>query len=297
MGNNVIAAISNIINYENYNIEHYKKKENNSVTSSGSQLEQYIMDALAGSYSCTPNDKKELYKKVFSTINVGNRAPDLIVWGGDAFEIKKVEKKEKELALNSSHPHDLLRKDSQKISLSKTDKVMVWSEKNIYYVIGHVNKIEKTDNTPEKKEIKSLFFVDGECLAAGPDVYQETLSKLKSIFYSYIEENGCRSKESKEIGRITDIDPKKITQLRVRGMWIVEYPTKVFGKQIKYELDTNYKFQLFAIMRRKKYYSYPLKDRIRLRKTEGISICRELIDNPKKPDDKMPAVFIKYSAE
>lgn len=81
-----------------------------------------------------------------------------------------------------------------------------WEEKDIIYTIGHT----------DKKEIKSLWFVYGSIYAAK----QETYERFKNLISEGINTiPDVRFSETKELGRVNQVDPLGITNLRIRGMW------------------------------------------------------------------------------
>lgn len=106
-------------------------------------------------------ERIEKLNKVFSYLGNQNNPPDIILRNGDAIETKKVQSGNSDLALNSSFPKaqlfadDLLLKDEARNGEN-------WNVKDIIYIIGY------TSDT----DIKHLWFVYGDCLAAKKEVYE-----------------------------------------------------------------------------------------------------------------------------
>jgi hypothetical protein len=75
--------------------------------------------------------------------------------------------------------------------------------------------------------LSSLFFVQGDCYAANREVYQRTREK---IINGVQQAEGTDFSETNEIGRVNKVDPLGITYLRIRGMWGIENPRKVFER-------------------------------------------------------------------
>lgn len=63
--------------------------------------------------------------------------------------------------------------------------------------------------------------------------------------------------ETKELGRLNRVDPLKITNMRIRGMWLIQPPIKVFDYLFDY--DSTLKFQVFLLIPEDKYLSFEAK--------------------------------------
>jgi hypothetical protein len=89
--------------------------------------------------------------------------------------------------------------------------------------------------------------------------------------------------ETKEIGRVNYVDPLKITNMRIRGMWLLQPPVKVFDYVYKYQSDL--KFQLIAIIPNEKYNSFALESRNKIEKSNGGNLKIEdiKVKNPNNP--------------
>ena len=104
-----------------------------------------------------------------------------------------------------------------------------------------------------------------------------------------LKEMNLEFSETKELGRVNRVDPLGITNLRIRGMWTIQNPIKVY-KEL-FNLNSN-NFQLFALMRKTKYDSFPEKDRNFIEKETGISIDDVKIQNPDNPAKQVEAKLI-----
>ncbi len=65
--------------------------------------------------------------------------------------------------------------------------------------------------------------------------------------------------KTNEIGRINYVDPLKITNLRIRGMWLLQPPYKVFDYLNLYDNKAN--FQSIALISKKHYFNYSEESR------------------------------------
>jgi hypothetical protein len=282
---NILTAIKAI--YESTDLKIAKIIDgNNMMNDMGEGLEDYIKHAFANVLSET--DKKIKIDKCSQTFSyLGNKTnpPDMILKNSDAIEVKKVQSLSPELQLNSSHPKNKLYSNNSKINKKCReceDKLNSgkWMSKDIIYIIGHV---------PDKtKVLKTLWLVFGDCYAAEPDVYTKVENKISN---SIISMSDIELEEStKELGRVKKVDPLNISSLRVRGMWLIQHPKKVFDYIYKY--DTQADFQLIALMNTKKYDSFPDQDREFIENTDLIEVNSVKIQDPNNPAILMSAKLI-----
>lgn len=285
MGSNVLKAIANIAAFKNYNLDHYKAKYDIRINNLGEQLEYYVKDGFANSFTVKGEDEKlEAHSKVFCYSANQNNPPDGILKGGDAFETKKQESPGRPLALNSSPPKDMLHREDPRI-LDACRKVDggTWKEKDLFYIVGYVTK---------QKIIRYLYFVHGICYAAKPEVYSRLHSKIKSQIGSIMESGSHKMVETVELGRISGVDPLGITQFRMRGMWEIENPETVFDYLYKWsERDP---FTLVAVIEAKKYNSYPRGDAEALEKHPSIKVKDCEVRDPNNKAEKLKAKLITF---
>jgi len=283
MANNILSAISNIASFNTYDLRDYALTYLIRINAIGEQLEFYVKDAIANSFKL-PHDRKEtIYKRVFSYLGNQNNPPDIIIENGDAFEIKKIESPRSSLALNSSPPKDrLLSIDGKITNACRNCEKNMWKEKDLFYVIGHATK----------GKIKYLFFIHGRCYAAEHIVYDKVHSPIKKEVDSIIDSLGLEKARTVEIGKVKRIDPLGITELRIRGMWQIQNPLKVYENYCKLE-DIN-KFHLFALMRKDKYNTFPKNDSINLEANNNISVKDIEIKDPNNPAKRVEAKLISF---
>src|SRR3712207_6393599 len=130
---NIINAVINVINNPVLKLKsHYSNK--NRANSSGDALEEYIKDLFSGSFNLSDEERLKRWSEIFSYLGNNNNPPDIILRGGDAIEVKKIESKDASLALNSSYPKHTLRKDSPMIS-NACRVCENWEEKDIIYTV------------------------------------------------------------------------------------------------------------------------------------------------------------------
>ncbi len=263
---NLLKAIINIKKRNNFDLSNIKTTSKNRANGMGEALEYFIKDSFCNSYDKTSEEKNILYNKEFSYLGNQNNPPDIIIKNNDAIEVKKIDGvKFSDLALNSSYPKSKLYSNSPMIT-SACKNCEKWTEKDIIYIIGHV----------DNDKLKVLSLVYGDCYAANKEIYERTSEKIKTE----IKELDLDFSETKELGRINKVDPLGITYLRIRGMWGIQNPLKVYEEHMK--INGN-KFELFAIMRKSKYESFSKEDIKEFENTSGILINDIKIKNPDNP--------------
>jgi hypothetical protein len=261
---NLLESIVRIHNLKSLEIlDFYKSKIR--INNMGEALEKFIADAFADTFEITNEEQRNIkYEKIFSYQGNQNNPPDIIIKGGDAVGIKKLEgKNPKTIPLNSSYPKDKLYADSSMITDECRNCEKDWKEKDIIYTVGII----------QNKYLKSLCFVYGEDYAASPDIYERIKKVIKNGIGKIPD---IEFAKTNEISRVNKVDPLGITYLRVRGLWGIEIPFKVFNY-----ITNEQKY--FAIINFKKYDSFPEKSRQLIEKTKGIVITDHKIKIPNNP--------------
>lgn len=277
---NLLVAIKNMIeNPVNELVEYYKGT--NRANNMGDALEKYVKDAFCGidkDISDTERDKK--YSQYFSYLGNSNNPPDLILKNGDAIEVKKNESLNSAIALNSSYPKSKLYSDDSRITVDcKNCEDEPWIEKDIIYVIGY--------NPKSTKQLKSICFVYGDCYAARKEIYAQFADKISQGIQAI---EGVELVDTNELAKVKKVDPLGITDLRVRGMWHIESPMKLF-KHI-FKLTDTAKFSLNAVILLDKYNLFPEQDRLYLEQKKIVSDVE--IKSPNNPAKLLKAKLISY---
>jgi hypothetical protein len=280
MSPNLLTAIKNIAEFKNNDLKGYFGTYPIRINQVGEQLECFIKDAFCG---CFQSNKDPLIhsRGTFSYSGNQNNGPDIILTNGDAFEIKKIQGLKASLALNNSPPKDRLHRDDARITdeCRRIDGAN-WVTKDIFYVVGVV----------ERSRIKHLFFVHGLCYAADRSVYENKASRLKQGIDIFFKNEGWHTTTTNELGRINRMDPLGITNFRIRGMWEIENPLRVFS--YTYEANERRDFSLAAILTKPKYDSFDEHDRIALESTAAIKSRTIDVKNPNNPAQLMQAQLI-----
>lgn len=277
---NIIDAIINIVKNPILELREYSISHNRA-NSMGEALEEYIKDIFSGTlFENDKNKRLEIISEVFSYLGNTNNPPDSILRGGDAIEVKKIENKSSSLALNSSYPKAKLYSNSSMIT-DACRNCEEWKEKDIIYAIG----------TCEKNKLTSLIFVYGEDYAAENKIYENVKNKIK---FGIETINGLEFSETNEIGRVNRVDPLGITYFRIRGMWGIENPIKVFD--YIYERDNTKQFNFMALINDDKYNSFFNREELENLEKENkyLEIRNVKIKNPNNPAQLRSAKLITF---
>ena len=122
--------------------------------------------------------------------------------------------------------------------------------------------------------------VYGDCFCADKETY-ERIKNTISDGINLIP--NVEFTQTNELGKVKKVDPLGITDLRIRGMWHIANPTKIFD--YIYEYNESKDFQLMALMTKEKYERLPLKDREALEclGVDGVEILDVRIKSPNNP--------------
>ena len=280
MNSNVLIAIKNLVENPIFSIvSHYSGR--NRVNGVGDALEKYVKDLFAGTLFC--NDeylKMQQYQEVFSYTGNQNNPPDIILKNGDAIEVKKVQGNANALALNSSYPKDKLYADSTMIT-SNCRNCEQWNVKDIIYIVGNT-----TDT-----HLKELWFVYGDCYAADKEIYERIKDTIINGLHSI---PNIELAETYELGKIKKVDPLGITDLRVRGMWSIFHPKKVFDYIPKQSILSDFKF--YCVMKTEKFEQFSQEDKDSLYNlvNDKFFIHDIQIRNPNNPAQLIPVKFMEF---
>lgn len=245
----------------------------------GDALENYIKDAFANTFQLNDElSRLETYNEKFSWLGSQNNPPDIMIINGDAIEVKKTQNANSNLALNSSYPKADLRHTSPMIT-SECKACEEWTVKDLIYCVGHASDTN----------LNSLWMIYGSIYAAKHETYQrikatisEGIKNIPDVVFS----------ETRELGRVNQVDPLGITNLRVRGMWQIENPRKVFNYLHE---QTDKEFEMICIIPIEKYNSFPQSSRVKIERINeaGFSIVEKKVKDPNNPANLLDCKLIK----
>jgi len=276
---NILEAIVNITQNPIYVIKsHYSGR--NRVNNIGEALETFVKDAFTNSIQTEDeSEKMRKYNEAFSWLGNQNHPPDIMIKGGDAIEVKKTQSANSDLALNSSYPKSTVQSNSTMIT--QACKVCEeWTEKDLIYCVGHT-----TDDS-----IKSLWMVYGNIYAANHETYQIIKQKITE---GINEIPNVELAQTNELGRVNRVDPLGITNLRIRGMWQIQNPRRVFN--YLHTASSNI-FELVAVIPTSKYDSFPTESKTKIETIENpnLTIQNVQVKDPNNPANLIEAKLIVF---
>lgn len=290
METNILVALKNLMSIEtNELLDIYNGTVHNRANSMGDALEYFIKDLFCSSLNKENfNDRDVIYSKYLSYLGNSNNPPDFIIKKSSAVEVKKVENLSfGNIALNSSYPKDYLYSTSTLISQACKnceDEFGGWDKKDMIYAIGNVIK----------NKLRVLWLVDGACYSADDSVYR----KIKTtIQYGINSIPGVEFADTKELGKVKKIDPLGVTDLRIRGMWSIKHPNKVFDYLIE-DYSKDVELQVYCLILKEKLDCICIDDKKNLMKYiyNGKLTKQEVkVKNPNNPAKFLDAVLFKAS--
>lgn len=273
---NILEAIYNIATYNNFSIKTLNSGRNR-MNNMGEALEKFVIDAFADTFSVSDEAKKmQIQSEKFSWLGNQNNPPDALIRNGDAIEVKKTQSPNSDLALNSSYPKAKLHHNNPQIAKGCVT-CEEWTERDIIYTVGY------TSDT----ELNSIWMVYGTIYAAEQDIYERIKNKIKDGVNSI---PNIEFAETKELGGVKKVDPLGITNLRIRGMWHIHNPRKVFNYLNLSEND----YKLVAIIPKTKYNSFPKESiqKLEITTLKNLKTQNIKVKNPNNPVDLIDCKLI-----
>ncbi len=253
---------------------------NNRANNRGDALEIYIKNLFADTFECLETERLEKWNEIFSWSGNSSNPPDFMIRNGDAVEVKKIESPDAALALNSSYPKHTLKSSSPFISRACREAEF-WTEKDIIYTVGVVRG----------NKLKHLCMVYGQDYCASDECYNRIRQQIKNGVESIPD---IEFSETRELGRVNRTDPLGITYLRIRGMWHIENPWRVFD--YIYNRNFQAEFTFMCIINSEKWARLENHEEIiKLQKDyPALKVAEVKIKNPDNPVNLKPAKLIHY---
>lgn len=278
---NILTAIKAIVKNSTLEVvEDSQDSIQNRANQMGAALEDYVKNAFADCLGQDTRSVQQARNKTFSYIGNSNNPPDAMLKGSDAIEIKKLKTLgTAQLQLNSSYPKNKLHSDNSKIckACRECEK---WDEKDMLYVVGQV----------DDQELQNIFFIYGDLYCDTPEVYERVENVIREGLESLDE---VELAETNELGRINKVDHLEISDLRIRGMWLIKSPFLQFD-YLTEEID-NYTFKMVALIPEAKYNSFSnVEEFEKFCEENGVSISDEEIEDPQNPAKFISSKLITY---
>jgi hypothetical protein len=275
-----LTAIQSIVNHYDAVLDGGSGHANR-MNAMGVALEDFIKDAFADSFGLNDVQRRAKHQLVFSYLGNQNNPPDVMLKGSDAIEVKKLESTGNAIALNSSYPKAKLFANSPMITAA-CRTCESWQEKDLIYAIGTIEN---------KTQLRHLWLVYGDCFVADASVYE----KIKTVISSGVRSiSDIEFSETKELGKVKKVDPLGITDLRIRGMWSIQNPSKVFANISS--VDAKADFQLTCLVSEQKFQSFSIEERNAINDLQSnfFSIQDVHIRNPNNPLNDFNAKLISF---
>lgn len=276
----IISALTNIVNQKNASVQS-EVKSHTLANALGDSLEIYVRDAFANTFGLEKEQKNDEYEKIFSWLGNQNNPPDLIIKDSDAIEVKKTESINA-LALNSSYPKANISYDSSRVTRACTlceGPTNKW-KKDIIYACGVVNK----------KVLVSMFFVYGDIYSADESVY----TKIHSVLKTGIEAIGdVEFSRTTELGKVKKVDPLGITSLRMRGLWSIDHPLKVYNYLDQVTPEKDMATTLYCLIPERKFSCYDQDELNQFEKLPEVQKYSVKVKNPNNPVQLISSVLYK----
>ena len=279
---NILTAIKAIIeNIHSSSIVTNLNGVQNRANQMGDALEDFVKNAFAD--CLRESDQRIVNQKrndVFSYLGNSTNPPDAMLKDGDAIEIKKLAKiTTSQLQLNSSYPKNKLFSNNSKICKACRE-CEEWSEKDMLYVIGQV----------ADTELQNVFFIYGDLYCDAHEVYEKVENAIKDGLASL---EGVELEDTNELARINKVDHLGISDLRIRGMWLIRTPLQQFSYLAK-EKGKN-AFKLEALIPKDKYDSFDnVAEFEDFCNQNSVSIHDEMISDPKNPAKLIASKYVVY---
>ncbi len=187
-----------------------------------------------------------------------------------------------QIQLNSSFPEQKLHSTNPLITEEcKNCENGEYFEKDMMYSVGVI----------QKKTLKSLFFVYGDCFAEPSEFYQNKKDLITKLMKD--PSLDMEFSPTNELGRFNAVDPLGVTNLRVRGMWLLKNPLVIFEDIVNFKPNEQ-ECSIMALMRKTKFESFPNGDKNSILNDKDIIYKEVKINDPSKPSELMDAVLLRY---
>lgn len=245
----------------------------------GKPFEIFAKNMFAECLGALSSHVDAAWERTFSWRGSANHPPDFMIRGGDAFEVK-IQDKIGQIQLNSSPPKRTLKVTDPRIQ-DGCRTCEDWSEKDFLYFIGKANE----------EFVEALWLIDGRCIADKASTYDMIFDKLALT----VTDSG--GGPGKEIGRFNKVDPLEATSLRIRAMWLLEHPAKVF-KSVLLPPENGY-FVLNVLVSADKWDSYGAEEVAAVKTLigNGLNIQRIEIPDSGSLGQQQKAVHISWKVD
>lgn len=242
-----------------------------SINSTGERMEYFVKDLLAGSLDKeSKEDKITEHKKYLSWLGSQNHPPDLMIRDDVAVEVKKSRGKHSKLQLNSSTPRTHLKPDMPRVNTDCAN-CEDWGEKDMVYVLG---------SSVTKSDVGFMWVVYGECWCDKNEEYNSVTNSIESAIEDSLPDDVTLDMSGNEIAKVKDVGDGMGAELRVRPMWSIGHPAKIFSQYVNnYEEKIDNGQPLFLVMPDDKFESTNEQKKAELAESDTITITKVKEEN------------------
>ncbi len=271
--------LKSIINYASLDRLNVRDSDESAslIQTRGGDFEEFVKELFLDNNKISKQERLKEYQRIFSFQGATNNPPDLMFYNSYAIKINKKRTTRSIIPLNSSHPRDAI---SANDSLLKSDTREIeggnWI-KPLFYYIGEV----------ENQYCKSMFIIDGACYTANEEYYQRLIKQIKS---GVSEIPDVKMIKTKELGKVKEIDPLKVTDLRVRGMWNILHPLSLMKRFT--DIDVS-EYNILVVMKKDKFDLATPEMLSKLKNSDKLVVEECKWPNPNNLSDLFDVVIIK----
>jgi hypothetical protein len=247
-----------------------------SLGAQGKPFEIFAKNMFAGCLGALSSHVDAAWERTFSWRGSANHPPDFMIRGGDAVEVK-IHGGISQIQLNSSPPKRTLNVVDPRIQ-DGCRNCEDWTEKDFLYFIGKANS----------EYVEALWMIDGTCIADSSDTYDMIFDKLALTVTNLGGEPG------NEIGRLNDVDALKATSLRIRAMWLLEHPARVFRSVLLEPEDDSFVLNVLISTEKWDCYTKQETDAVIALAEYGLSVQQVLIPDSALHGHHKQAVHISW---
>lgn len=284
---NLLDAIHQIVNGKIHRLPTPGRSSGGNPLTSGTGLEAYVKDRLAGVPDGDYRSRADSYDKAFCFQGDANHPPDLMYRGGDsgdAFEVKKTESDPgNPIQLNSSPPKDRLLSTNPRIT-NACRNCEPWRERDFFFIVGCVPR--------SSESLSWLWIADARLVAPEPRVFDEGVDQIRESIRDAL---GSRFvSNTNEIGRIEDFGDISGVNLRLRGFWSMPSLWTKFSTTPG--VHRSGAFCLHAIMRTEKWGRYPEVSRSRITglADTDLQVTTVSVTNPNVGQPDIDSTLIRW---
>ena len=265
-----------------------KNQNRPSTQSKGKPFEFFAKNFYAGSLGALSNSVDAAWTNTFSWPGSANNPPDFMVHGGDAVEVKQLEGISS-IQLNSSPPKQYLSSDDPRIT-KDCRNCEQWNQKDFMYFIGKTTK----------EFVEAVWLVQGRCMFEPNQKYSNLVDQTKAALHSLGESNEFQSgimvanQPNGDLANVKSVDHAD-SMLRVRGMWIVQHPSKIFDEFFVKPKKNHFVFNFLVTQEKFNTYSKQSIEELSNCGDANLTIVKRQIPDPSNLSAPLKVVHISWS--